>query len=254
MGAATICLLLIFLNPRGAFNPIQKFFLRVAYPIQKTFYILGRKTSDSLVFLGSIRNLRVENEKLIRENHSLAAEMANFKSEQKENAMLREQLSLAPKKDFNLEASFVIGQDPQRLGSWLLIDKGNDKGIKVGMPVIAFEGILIGKISEVNLNSSKVDLLSFFGSAVNAIDVETNARGVVKGEYGLGIIMDMISQSESLNEGDIIVTSGLGSDMPKGLLIGKIQEIRQTGDKLFQQAIVMPRVKYSKLDMVFVVK
>jgi cell shape-determining protein MreC len=46
----------------------------------------------------------------------------------------------------------------------------------------------------------------------------------------------------------------LGSDTPRGLLIGKIQQVGLSDDKLFQQAIVSPRIKYSKLDTVFVIK
>jgi rod shape-determining protein MreC len=122
------------------------------------------------------------------------------------------------------------------------------------MPVIAYEGILIGKTSEVFSGSSKVTLLSDAESAVNASDLESGARGVLKGEYGLGIVLDMVSQADVMNAGDTVVTSGLGSEMPKGLLIGKILETKVTGDKLFQQAVVAPRVKYSKLEAVFVIK
>jgi len=76
----------------------------------------------------------------------------------------------------------------------------------------------------------------------------------VGGVYGLGIVMDMVAQVDALNEGDMVITSGLGGNIPKGLLIGKIQEINISSDKLFQQAIVMPRVRYQSLDTVFVIK
>jgi rod shape-determining protein MreC len=64
----------------------------------------------------------------------------------------------------------------------------------------------------------------------------------------------MIERADVLNIGDDIITSGLGGLMPKGLLIGKISQINNTNDKLFQQAVIIPKVKYFDLGMVFVVK
>lgn len=250
----SICLSLVFLNPKGLFDPVRKIFFEIIYPIQKTFYLASKSISGAFGFLGSISELKLENSKLIKENNILSAEIAGLRSQQKENESLRQQLNLAPREKFNLEAGLVIGQDPQRLESWLMIDKGAADGINAGMPVIAYEGILVGKISEVYDGNSKITLLSDSSSIVNAVDLETGAKGVVRGEYGLGTVIDMIPQTEIISEGDTVATSGLGSGMPKGLLIGKIVETRLSDDKLFQQATVAPRIKYSKLDMVFVIK
>jgi rod shape-determining protein MreC len=86
------------------------------------------------------------------------------------------------------------------------------------------------------------------------MDTETGAKGIVHGEYGLGLIMDMVTQSDTLNDGDTIITSGLGSNIPRGLLVGKIKEVRVSADRLFQQAVITSRIKYSKLDVVFIIK
>lgn len=254
LAVAGICLLLLFLNPKGIFTPVRNVLLAAAYPFQKTFYLTSRTLAGTAKFLGSIGNLKNENERLLKENNTLAARVASLAGEKKENEQLRDQLQLAPRQKFNLLGSFVIGQDPQRLGSWIMVDRGSADGIRTGMPVIAYEGILIGKIDEVSLASSKVSLLTDSASAANVSDLETGARGILKGAYGLGFVMDMVTQNEVLNVGDTVVTSGLGGDLPKGFLIGKIQEVRASGDRLFQQAIVIPRVRYSDLDTVFIVK
>jgi rod shape-determining protein MreC len=135
-----------------------------------------------------------------------------------------------------------------------MIDKGSAAGIAVGMPVIVSEGILVGKVEEVSDYSAKISLLTNSSSIVNAVDLNTEAKGVVRGEYGLGIILDLVSQADVLNEGDDVITSGLGGNYPRGLLIGRIQEFGFTADKLFQQAVIMPKVKYSELQMVAVIK
>lgn len=253
VGVLLICVVIIFLNPKKLFQPVQRAALYVGYPFQKTFYFISEKVNGSLEFIGSISELKKENEHLIKENNTLIGEVTSLLDQEKENVLLREQLGLVPRDKFKLEASFVIGQNPQKLGSWILIDKGSSSGIKSGMAVIAYEGILVGKVEEVSSHSAKVVLLSDSESAVNAVDLETGTKGIVRGEYSLGIVMDMISQSDLVNAGDMIVTSGLGSEIPRGLLVGRVKEIKASRDELFQQALINSQIKYSKLETVFVI-
>lgn len=237
--------LLVIWNPKNFFNPFQEVFTRVNYAFQKSFFVIGNNVSGLFDFLGSISELKEENKILIKENNSLTSQIVILRGEKKENELLREQLNLLPKNKFNLENAFVVGQDPQRFGSWIMIDKGSSSGVSVGMPVIVSDGILIGKIEEASSAFSRVSLLTNATSVVNAVDLNTEAKGVLRGEYGLGILLDLVSQEDVLNKGDDVITSGLGGDMPRGLFIGKIQEIHITADKLFQQAVIIPRVKYS---------
>lgn len=245
---------LVVWNPRKLLSPFQEIFARTNYAFQKIFSVVGSDMSGFLNFLGSISKLKDENEKLIKENNYLVSQAVKLQEEKKENDILRQQLNLLPREKFNLENAFVIGQDPQRLGSWIMIDKGSSSGISVGMAVIVSDSILVGKIEETTDVSSKVSLLTDSSSVVNAFDLNSEAKGVLRGEYGLGILLDLVSQGEVLSNGDEVVTSGLGGDVPRGLFIGKIQEFSITADKLFQKAVVIPRVKYSDLRVVSVIK
>ena len=249
-----ICLVLIFINPKGVCNPLRGFFFRISIPFQRVFYSTSEKGGEFIFFLSSISELKNENAKLIRENNFLAAQVANLEQEKQENIMLREQLNLLPKDKFDLVGGFVVGQDPQGLSSWVLIDKGEKDGIKPGMAAIVSDGILIGKVDEVYSHSAKINFLVNVNSSVNVLDLETGAKGIVRGEYGLGLMLDMVKQTDLLNEGDSIVTSGLGSKIPKGLLVGKIKEITISKDKLFQEAAINSRVKYTNLDTIFIIK
>lgn len=249
-----LCVGLFFLNPKEIASPFQSFFIWAARPFQKTAATLGNGTAQIMQFLNSISELKNENQRLVKENYTLSGKIATLESQEKENENLRQELKLSPKDKFNLEGAFVIGQNPDNSGSWILVDKGEMNGIKKGMPAIIHEGILIGKVEEVFKNSAKINLLSDSNSSINALDLETSARGVVRGEYGLGIFLDIVDQSEALNQGDEVATSGLGGNVPKGLLIGKIQEIKNSKDKLFQQAMIIPAIKYSNLETVFVIK
>ena len=249
-----LLIILIFISVRGADNPLKGFFLRMESPFLKTFRIFSGGAEGFFHFLGSIGELKSENEKLLQENRELLAKNALSKDVESENKLLRQELDLLPRKNYDLEASFVIAQDPQGLGNYLLIDKGKNNDLKAGMPIIISNGILAGKITDVYPTSAKVALISDKNSAVNAEIEDSGAKGIVRGAYGLGLVMDMISQSEVVKEGDTVITSGLGGDMPRGLYVGKIKEAGQSADKLFQQASLTSPVDFSSLRVVFAVK
>jgi rod shape-determining protein MreC len=254
MVAIAVFGLLVFFNPGKIFNPVRLVIFGAYYPFEKTFYFLSLKISDTKDFLSSIGSLKEDNKELIMENQKLLAENAMLRDMKSENALLREQLKLTPKQKFNLENALVIGQDSYGLSNWIIIDKGSSNGIKSGMPVIVSDGIMIGKIEEVYPKSSKASLLTNSQSIINAVVSGTETKGVVRGEYGLGIILDLVLQTEVLKIGDEVITSGIGGNAPRGLLIGKIQETRPSEDRLFQQAVIYPSAKFSELRLVSVIK
>jgi len=254
LSIVVLIIIIIFIGLRGANNPVKGFFLGVSSPFLKTFRIFSGGVSGLFDFLGSIGDLKSENEKLFEENSRLIAENNRQKDIEKENQALRKELNLAPKDDFDLEASFVIAQDPQGLGNYFIIDKGEKHGIRAGIPAIVSDGILVGRVAEIYPDTAKITLITDPSSAINAEDQETGARGIVRGEFGLGLKIDMISQAEVLSEGDTVITSGLGGEIPRGLTIGKISGVSQSQERLFQEASVVPKIDVSRLRIVFLVK
>jgi len=249
-----ILLVVIFVSFHGADKPVKRIFFGISSPFLKTFRIFSGGVSGFFDFLGSIGNLKNESEKLLKENGELIAENNRLKDTEKENQTLRQQLDLAPRKNFDLEASFVIAQDPQGQRNYFIIDKGENTGIRTGMPAVVSKGIMVGRVSESYPDTAKIMLVTDPSSVINAEVLDSGARGIVKGEYGLGLKMDMVSQTDVLNEGDSVITSGLGGEIPRGLTIGKISQVGQSANKLFQEASIVPMANFSDLRVIFVVK
>jgi rod shape-determining protein MreC len=67
------------------------------------------------------------------------------------------------------------------------------------------------------------------------------------------MIMDMIPQNKVVKKGDLVATSGLGQEFPRGLLIGEVEEIDNSDNTLFQKARVKPLVNFQDLRIVFVI-
>ena len=245
--------MLIFFNPVGILNPVRNIFLDILAPLKKITYTISTSIDGVREFIGSVGQLKAENRILRSENEALLAKQTMLADMKNENDDLRNQLSLLPKNKFNLRSASVISQDPNGMGNWLEIDKGSQDGLQEDMPVIVSDGILVGRISEITPKSSKVLLLTNPRSVVSVATVQTGAKGIVKGEYGLGIIFDMILQTDSVQVGDAVVTSGMGnSQMPRGLYVGTVQDVHPSDDHLFQQAVITSPIQISKLQFVFV--
>jgi rod shape-determining protein MreC len=167
---------------------------------------------------------------------------------------LREQLELLPRDKYDLVAATIVSQDSQGMGNWMEIDRGSNDGITSGMPVIVSKSVLIGKIQEVGANSSRIMLLTNSKSTVSIMTSQNSTKGIAKGEYGLGIIFDMILQTDTVQIGDDVVTSGIGGETPRGLYVGSVQEVHASSDHLFQQAVIAAPLSVSKLQTVFVIK
>jgi rod shape-determining protein MreC len=247
-------ILLIFINPANLFNPLRGPIGLLFLPFQKVFYSLSAVTEGAGEFLGTIGQLKDENKKLLSENQELLAKNAMSKDAESENAILRSQLNLLPRDHWNLVAASVVSQDPQGTGNWLEIDRGSDDGIAVGMSVIVSKSILVGRVQQVNAKTAQILLLTNSKSTINATTASSGTKGIVRGEYGLGIIFDMILQTDSIKVGDDVVTSGIGGEIPRGLYVGTVQEVHDSDDHLFQQAVVVSPLQVSKLQVVFVVK
>jgi rod shape-determining protein MreC len=251
---AVILLLLIFLNPYNLFSPFCSVTHAIFLPFQKVFYSVSVGVEGTRDFLGSIGQLKNENEKLLFENQELLAKNATLVDMQSENTILREQLSLLPRDKYDLMAATVISQDPNGMGNWLEIDRGTSQGVAVGMPVIVSKGVLIGRIQEVGINTSKIMLLTNSKSTINVMTSKNNTKGVSRGEYGLGIIFDMILQTDAIAIGDDVVTSGIGGGVPRGLYVGLVRDVHASDDHLFQQAVIASPLAVSKLQTVFIIK
>lgn len=251
--SGAIIVLLIILHVFKILSPIENVFIRIFSPIQKYVYLSGNRFSGSIKFFTSIKDLRKENKELNEKVNKLTFENSKLIRLEKENKDLISQLGLLKKEEFNLVAANVIGQDPNNLIQFINIDKGSSDGIKNNQPVIIANNFLIGRVSEVQSHSAKVILITDARSKVNAQIQGADANGIVKGEHNLGLMMEMIPQDKIIQRGDKVVTSGVGGDMPVGLYIGEVEEVKTTDNELFQTARIKTQADFKSLKIIFVI-
>jgi cell shape-determining protein MreC len=79
---------------------------------------------------------------------------------------------------------------------------------------------------------------------------DQKTSGVVEGDLGLTIKMDFIPQAEKIKVDDIVVTSGLEKNIPRGLVIGKIIQVNSDSNEIWQKATVESLMNLEDLTIV----
>jgi len=250
-------LIFIVLNEAGYLEPIEGVVLRLISPLQARLATFVETSGGLFRAARDLRDLRQRNEELEANYAQVLIENVALKEAAQENATLRLFFQFAQQHPgFQLVGGEVkaraIGRDPSNYLRYLTIDAGEAQGVEKGMPVIVPRG-LVGRVQSVGRNWAKVLLITDPRSSVSALIQTSRATGQVQGLVSGDLAMRYISQEEVVNEGEIVLTSGLGGNFPKGLVIGQVIGVEQRDSGLFQQAIVRPTVDFDRLEMVLVV-
>jgi rod shape-determining protein MreC len=236
----------------GAISPVRWAFNHTILPIAHGLASAGSATSQTVTNIVSVQDLAKRNDSLARENAALRQRLAADAETRRDNDALRRELGLqvagAPKQ----VAAEVVAFQPNTYRQFVTINRGGDSGFMNGMAVMS-EGVLIGVLSDVQSNVSKVILVSDPEFKLTAKDQDTSADGLVQGQLGTGLAMTQIGQTASVHPGDTVTTSGLGGLVPAGLLIGQIESVNTAANAVFQSAEVSTTLSASKLRFVMVV-
>ena len=212
----------------------------------------GLKQFFATIF--TIKNLAKENALFNQKIDELSFENARLQSAKAENSALRKALNFKETSGFDITAVEVITSDPTGFSQIITVDKGENAGIAPNKAVMAYPGLLVGKVTKVSGSNSEVTLITDPSILVNAQVAESGATGLVRGEHGLGLTFGLVTQNEVIKVQDRVITSGLSGDFPKGLLIGEISSVRSGQSQLFQEAFVSPAADLKRLKFLFIIK
>jgi rod shape-determining protein MreC len=272
-----VVVFLLIASEAGYLTPAENASHYVLDPLQRAFSSVTEFAGNLFQTRREVRELRVEVEELREQVDVLAVENVRLKEYEAEVQTLRAMLNFAseyPVSTFvgadvvSREAGEVVGEEPNPYLRYVTINVGSQQGIDVGMSVISGGGALIGRVAQVAPRTAKVQLLTDRESAVAALLQTSRATGLVVGqpdgtlrmEYipqagvvGVGGDANELEERENVSIGDVVLTSGLGGFIPKGLVIGQVTEVQQMDYEVFQAAVVRPAIDFSRLELVLVI-
>ena len=253
------CALLIIVSfisePFG--NTIKNSAAQIVVPVQKGMNHVGLWLADKSDTIKEYAKLQDENKELKQKLADIQSQNSILIQQQSELEKLRELYQLDDiYSDYPKVAARVISMQPDNWFSEFTIDKGSEDGIEVDMNVLADAG-LVGRVTYVGKNYSKVTTIINDSSNVSAKSASTSDNCIVSGDLELmneGYIrVSGISKDSGIKDGDMLLTSYISDKYLPGILIGYITNITDDGNKLTKSGYLMPVVDFSQIEEVLVI-
>ncbi len=186
-------------------------------------------------------------QQLLSENHNLKEQQLRAQVSlqklsilEKENQRLRKMLSARGKVGELVLVAELLSVDMDPYKQQVIINKGVNKEVYIGQPIIDAWGVM-GQIIHTSQYSSTAMLIS---DPSHAIPVQVNRNGLRSTAFGTGhshkLELRYIPHNAEIEIGDLIVTSGLGERFPPNYPVGRIIEIERPAGETFATVIAEP--------------
>lgn len=254
-GCALLIIVSFISEPFG--NTIKNSAAQIVVPVQKGMNHVGLWLADKSDTIKEYAKLQDENKELKQKLADIQSQNSILIQQQSELEKLRELYQLDDiYSDYPKVAAKVISMQPDNWFSEFTIDKGSEDGIEVDMNVLADAG-LVGRVTYVGKNYSKVTTIINDNSNVSAKSASTSDNCIVSGDLELmneGYIrVSGISKDAGIKDGDMLLTSYISDKYLPGILIGYITNITDDGNKLTKSGYLMPVVDFSQIEEVLVI-
>ena len=243
----------IILSVSGVLTPVEDI---AAVPLNGVAGLLNRLSLsinaviDDLNNLGQLRARIAELEEQLARRQVESIQLREAASDYERLISLLNYTSALENQDF-LTAD-VIAVEQTGIARAIVINRGTRDGVAIGMPVTTDLG-LVGRIIRVSANAAQVQLINDENSAVSSRLQTTRAHGSIIGQASGVLRLTMVDLDEEIRQGDLVITSGLGSNFPADILVGQVTSVRQFEFELFQEAEVRSLIDFETLEVVLVI-
>lgn len=204
---------------------------------------VGRWSGDRLA---SKEQMQEENQALRTELLVLKRKLQLMASLTAENTRLRQLLNSADTIEDRVLVAELIGVSPDPMKHKVMINRGTVDGVYIGQPVVDAYG-LVGQVVEVGRHTGRVLLIT---DSSHALPVQVNRNGIRLVAEGQGNLFELqlrfVSSTMDLEEGDLLVTSGLGQRFPPGYPVALVESVTHDPGKPFATVIARPMAELNR--------
>lgn len=253
-----VCLVLVTVYSRegdnGVFHRLQRASQELVAPLQRGVSKVMSPIKGGIEYLSKLDSAVEERDELERRNNELQEELLEMSRLRRENEELRSFIDYKKSQSGReLLVADVIGSNPDNWKETREIGAGYAEGVQKYMAVLDQNGYLAGRIVDCTAHTSMVLLITDKQSSIGA-KLEANGEiGLIKGEGGGSVKLELINQDAEVNQGDMVVTSGLGGTCPPGIALGFVKEISERRTDLSRGISITPLANMTRMDRVMVV-
>lgn len=181
------------------------------------------------------------------------AELNSLKEAEAENARLKSLLNYVEDTVDQEIVARVIGLNPSPQFQSIRINRGEDDGVRAGMPVVTSEGA-VGQIVRAVGGSADVMLLTDPQSHIGGVIQRTRVRVTVSGTGGgRPLSLDVVRREDDARDGDVVVTAGSDGIFPRGVQLGIVRTPERPTVGMFLKATLESSVEFNRVEEVLVI-
>jgi len=220
-----VCFFLLILE-NISFKPIKLLKSLVNDTITYSAFIINlpvnftAQTSKSFLEFFNF-NIHQQNKILQDQVNKLISEKNELLFFKNENDNLKRTLGIRNQGEYAALLVKVIKEDTSEFGKSFSITKGLTENLEIGQAVVR-NNVYLGRISEVNILSSKVMIVTDAGSRIPIVIPSKGVNAILKGDGYSNVELLFLPPSASLDNNDQIYTSGTDGIIKEGLYVGKV--------------------------------
>ena len=239
-------------------KPLNELVSFSVVPLQKGISIVGESLYSKKELVKQVNDLVNTNNELMKQVNDLTYENNILMQDKYELNSLRKLYELDQTySDYPKTGARVISGSTGNWFSSFIIDKGSNDGMKVGMNVLTGGG-LVGRITEVGSNWSRVLSIIDDTSNVSCMVLTTNDHLIVSGnlatmENGYITFNQLSENAKDVEVGDKIVTSNISDVYLPGIQVGNISYMEVDSNHLSVSGYITPSVNFEHISEVLVI-
>ncbi len=208
---------------------------------QKSVYFTSANTWAGKIYevsgnISSYFHLKSVNEDLLDRNMALEQQITNLEKalrQHREDSTVVSSIRHLPQTDFQVIKAHVINNSLTKVDNYITLDRGSSSGIRPEMGVVDGNGV-VGIVYEVTPSYSLVISVLNSKSSISSKIVGSEYFGYLKWEQSdprYAYLKDLPRHAE-FNLGDTVVTSGYSTVFPEGVMIGTVDDMKDSRDGL----------------------
>jgi rod shape-determining protein MreC len=144
----------------------------------------------------------------------------------------------------------VIGRSADHWWHQILLGRGSSDGVKVG-DVVTGTGGLVGRVTAVTPNTSRVLLISDPTSQIGVTVSRSRYMGYIRGQSENRVVMEFFDKVPDVRPGDVITTSSFSQLYPSGLTVGVVESVNLSKSPA-PEAVIELSAPISRLEWVVI--
>jgi rod shape-determining protein MreC len=201
----------------------------------------------------SRNDLQLENSRLNTERLLTQARLQRYAALEAENARLRAMLEARSRVRDQVRIAEIMSASSNPFRHVLVVDKGTNDRVYNGQTIVDTNGV-VGQIIQAGVLSSQGILIS---DPDHALPVEVNRNGLRTIAVGTGefdrLDLPFLPNNADIEQGDLLVTSGLGGAFPAGYPVAIIDSVVVKPEEPFAVVTATPSAALNQIREVMLV-